>query len=208
MINETPGAPNNDFNRYFINSVRNGTYDYSNLSNPTNCGSSTTLDPCLSILPIDLEYFKGENKEYYNELSWFINNIEDVKEIQVERSVDGISFESISTLGRHQIDFNDYNPFKQNYYRLKITELTDEVTYSDIIYIECDIKDDIIIFPNPNNGSFTIKSNGINNLTIYNNIGQFISEFKNVGNNVELDLEEGFYYFRVNNNFTKVRIIK
>ena len=210
---ETPGLPNNDLNRYFINALRTGTYDYSNLSNPSNCGSSTSLTPCDFIVPIEITYFRGENSYSGSIIEWQIENIQDVEFFELEKSEDGYLFETIDF--SYPIDnikeytYIDYITSVDNYYRLKVIEKNSEVSFSKIIYIGFDENNEISIYPNPSSGKFFIKTEkNIESFKIYDTYGHFINQYNVTNNQFDLDLPNGLYFIQIENSFYKIRIFK
>lgn len=210
---ETPGQANNDFNRYFINALRNGTYDYSNLSNPSNCGSSTTLTPCDFILPIEITYFRTEKSYSGSIVEWRVENIKDIEYFELEKSSDGYFFETIditySIENILEYTYVDYLNSSDNYYRLKVTENNSEVTYSKIIYVQSDDIENISIYPNPSSGKIFIKSDkSLENLNLYDIFGKFLYNINVVNNEIDLSLPSGLYYVQIENNFYKIRIFK
>ncbi len=144
---ETPGAPNNNQNRYLINSIRNGTYDYSNLSNAANCGSSATLTTCETVLPIELNYFKGNIIDSYAKLEWQTSFESDGLYFEVEKSYNGIDWTSIGTVECNNIgstyEIYDYN-FESNYYRLKSFDIFGSYEILKTIFLEKEVKQNII----------------------------------------------------------------
>lgn len=207
--NETPGLPNNDFNRFFINSLRTGTYNYSNLSSSSNCGSSTTLQPCDFILNIEILNFDITVSNSYNRLNWSVDKIESLSYFELERSSNGYDFEVLEKIYPsfdNSYFYDDYTFESENYYRLKITEIDDAVTYSNLIFTKNNSNDDFIIYPNPNSGKFSIKNkNDINQIKIYNSLGQFMFEIQN-SDTIDLSLEPGWYYLSINGIFQKLII--
>ena len=160
-------------------------------------------------MPIDLLYFKGENILDKNKIEWYIENIQDVSYIDLEKSKNGYDFELLTTIytDENKYEYFDYTYSNQNYYRLKIIEKTGEITFSNIIFIESKIDNQTIIYPNPNNGEFTIKSNSkIELIKFYDCLGRYIFELKNPSNTIDVDLPKGLYYLEVNGEFYKVNI--
>jgi len=74
-----------------------------------------------------------------------------------------------------------------------------------------DTQDDVMIYPNPSNGFFTIKTNEINNtVTVFNSLGQVVYKNENASQNENIDLSAfgpGIYILRIN-EITKKVIIK
>lgn len=147
--NETPGLPNNDANRYFINSLRNGTYDYSNLSNGTNCGSSATLDPCVTILPIELNYFRADIKNSKTILEWQTLSESNVLYFEIEKSFDGLDWLSIGKMEcTNNSNISTYNLYDYNsnyqYYRLKFIDINGNIEILKVIFVENTINETIL----------------------------------------------------------------
>ena len=138
--NETPGAPNNNQNRYFINSIRNGTYDYSNLSNATNCGSSTTLASCEEILPIELIFFNGINTDFKRILQWQTSSESGLSYFEISKSFDGINW---TPLGMMEADnsnnWSSYELYDLNledcYYQLSVIDVFGSTNILKTIFI-------------------------------------------------------------------------
>ena len=108
-------------------------------------------------LPVTWYYFDGYHKNGVNILEWQtateINNIG----FDVERSLDGKTFEKIGWVGghgtsnqNHQYTFTDSSPkVGWNYYRLKQTDYDGRFEYSRLIPIYVNEIEDIQIYPNP-----------------------------------------------------------
>lgn len=207
--NETPGAPNNDFNRYFINALRTGTYNYSNLSSPSNCGSATSLEACDFILKIDILYFDVKINDSYNHLSWMVDKVENVAYFELERSSNGYEFDIVYRFfpsDNNNYYYDDYDFASDNYYRLKVTEINDDVTYSNLLHTQNATNNDFVIYPNPNNGKFSITNrNKIEQIKIYNSLGQFMFEIRNF-DIIDLDLVSGLYYISINGKIHRLLI--
>jgi len=95
------------------------------------------------------------------------------------------------------------------YYRLKQTDFTGKSTYSEIKEINFTQSfADVIVFPNPAKGFFTISESEIKNLqvAVYNNIGQIIILPHTAQNNSitfnTSALSKGIYYIRLSNTHT------
>lgn len=61
---------------------------------------------------------------------------------------------------------------------------------------------DIVLFPNPSNGSFSITGlkHSIDKFTVVNSVGQVVETIENVGNTIHLTLERGMYYITLISN--------
>jgi hypothetical protein len=214
FFNETPGSPNNNQNRYFINRLRDGTYDYNNLNNIINIGSESVLLNCDIILNNNLIYF-NVNKIDDHALLQFKVSDNSYKYIQVEKSNDAINFtpkEIISVDTNDDYFYIDNKLDIDNYYRLKMINDDDSYDYSNILYLSHSISDDIIIFPNPIiNSELNIKYKDISSIvdiSIYNNIGQLVYYNNNVSNKMNIDnLSSGIYTISINLGYIKIHKI-
>ncbi|MEO8412940.1 MAG: S8 family peptidase [Ginsengibacter sp.] len=99
-----------------------------------------------TILPISVEYFRGNTEGTVNILNWKVNCTNNSATFAVERSNDGTNFNSIGTLSTIAqngcllpFTFKDAAPFPgKNYYRIKITENTGDIVYTNIIVLQND----------------------------------------------------------------------
>lgn len=120
-----------------------------------------TFESCL--LPVELISFDGWKEDNIHVLAWStaweVNNDHFI----IERSSDGVHFAAIGTLqgkGKsstvNSYRFEDEKPLNgANYYRLKQVDHDGSSTHSNIVSINNE-KADINIYPNPNDGTFTI----------------------------------------------------
>ncbi|MFT3703951.1 MAG: PA14 domain-containing protein [Agriterribacter sp.] len=147
----------------------------------------------LSLLPVTLEFFNAQEKNNTVELNWGVSSNSDPKSFEVERSADGTSFTTIrkvqSSNNSSVLNYNytDANPVSGvAYYRLKITDLTDVITYSTIISVRTTVaaNDKIAFYPNViTDNYFQVKANkNIKNavVTISDLSGRIISK-QNIG---------------------------
>ncbi|MBP9548694.1 MAG: T9SS type A sorting domain-containing protein [Chitinophagales bacterium] len=111
------------------------------------------------ILPIELAEFTGWNNGIANELHWKTYSEVNADKFEVEKSIDGISFNSIGEVSAqgysstmHQYVFYDYNPLAGvQYYRLRMLDFDGTFKFSNIISIDADGSGvhAILIYPNP-----------------------------------------------------------
>jgi len=113
----------------------------------------------LCLMPIELLSFRGEESGCRVQLSWATATEENASHFLVQRSQDGISFETIGRLeaaGYSQTvqnyEFSDDQLEAHNYYRLKQLDFDGQYTYTDVIRVHstCFGPDDVIdVYPNP-----------------------------------------------------------
>jgi hypothetical protein len=188
------------------------------LSAPYNC----------TLLPIELSNFEAKCGRNTNYLNWTTEFESNNDFFIVERSLDGIEFNSVGMLDasgdsdetRHY-SFNDnLNGMKYPvlYYRLRQQDFNATVSYSRTIALSCShTAENINIYPNPANNLINIEISGAkaDKIKILSVNGQLLLE-KNYGtNNFEIDLSDfsdGNYIIQIlGNSFShtqKLTIIK
>jgi hypothetical protein len=170
-----------------------------------------------STLPISWKSFNGETNNKVNFLKWITATEQNTEYFEVERSADGINFETIGLVaasGNISSDklynFDDNNPILGiNYYRLRLVEIDGTTEYSNVIALE--VKGDkkpYIFYPNPVtevlNYQFTAEQGGDVIIEVMDALGRVLkSENKNsvAGSNQFLidmsNLIQGTYSIRV-----------
>jgi hypothetical protein len=177
-------------------------------------------------LPLELISFEGKNENEVNYLNWEIANASNVAGFQIEKSLDGIQFDSIGFVA--MTSANTYN-FEENvanqgsdicYYRLKIFDLNGSFVYSDLIAVEKmsafsssnpHIKNQkILIRPNPTSDFVQIDADTPLENQVYeviNSFGQVV--LSGVFSSQAIDLQglnDGVYWLKINES--SVRIVK
>ena len=184
-------------------------------------GGTARLD--CGLLPIELIYFGAE---YQNDsksalITWGANSDYNSEYFVVEKSTDGVEFDSVSTTyasgeGRFDYQYVDNSPVYNGftYYRLKWVQ-DDIFHYSDVSAIAVDDPtNQIVVQPNPFVDFITIKSFGDYygpcQVSVYDMTGQIKLQQNlqfGISNKIELDtkgLSTGFYTVIVNTEgFTK-----
>ena len=112
------------------------------------------LTPSAALL-IRLTEFTGVKQNAVNKLSWKADSGIDFSHFEVERSEDGNSFDSLTSINENSLKTYGYDDanideLKSYYYRLKLVQNDGSFTYSSIVLIMTDehVKD-ILIYPNP-----------------------------------------------------------
>jgi hypothetical protein len=137
--------------------------------NSRGCSPMLTIEDspssyCFTILPVELLSFTGEAKPKRNILDWVASQEENFSHYSVERSGNGMNdwqhlgaVAGAMTGTREQAyHFIDRYPPYTAYYRLKMEDLDGSYSYSDILFLEGPGFQQPQIFPNPNNGHFTV----------------------------------------------------
>lgn len=125
-------------------------------------GSFTNNSKCyddLCLLPVELVSFTGEASNCNVHLSWSTATEENSSHFIIERSQDGIHFQSVGRVGAAgdsqsllNYEFTDTQFNAYSYYRLKQVDRDNTYAYTDIVRVssKCFESDDVIdVFPNP-----------------------------------------------------------
>lgn len=108
--------------------------------------------------PLTLLNFNGEKADRANLLQWSVANEELIHHYELERSKDGIQFNSIYRVEAwNNVDYRNYNYLDQSpgnglkYYRLKLIGSDESIEYSSIVAIDRkgENANDFLIYPNP-----------------------------------------------------------
>ncbi len=124
-------------------------------------------EPAGSALPVDLVAFTGKNEGSINHLFWTTASEENNVGFELQRSNNGRDFETIgfvegigTTENTNNYSFIDERPLTgDNYYRLKQIDYDGQYELSNVIVLEFNTSANgvIKVFPNPNNGQFTLE---------------------------------------------------
>ena len=192
---------------------------------------SSSLAPTLAIgglrfatnwgdgpLPVSMKGFSGSFEEGKVLLNWATASETNNSGFSIERSANGIEFESIGFVKGQgnsnrsvAYSFEDRNPMAVNYYRLAQTDFDGTVHYSEVIKV-AEAGVEIEISPNPfeNEVLVTVGSEMQVSAEIFDIQGKSKANATGIGA-VNLDtkaLESGIYFVRVNTgNETRVQRI-
>ena len=119
------------------------------------------------LLPVEIMNFSGEKKEESIQLSWKTASEINSAYFEIQRSVDGVTFETIGTLEANgysnsviNYDFNDENPSNgMNYYRLKEIDADGKIQFSDVLVVNFENGNALLqmsLYPNPTNDKTTL----------------------------------------------------
>jgi hypothetical protein len=209
-----------------------GVFNYT--ITPNGCGIATatgtiTVEECIT-LPVELIYFKGEQKDTLINLNWETASEINSDYFEILHSIDNINFQiigKVNTSGNSNVSkkYNlphSYPEHGVNYYKLRECDI--DGNYSDYksIFVEFKIirqTYDFIIYPNPNNNvSVNLKTNYIGeiNIQIFDVEGKSVyQELINVTNQKvnlieNINLRPGIYNILINssNNYFSIKHIK
>lgn len=195
--------------------------NYSQIANFVHTLSGSSDQPFIAynttsfvLLPLSFESFTVSKNNNKSSLKWTSKNINTTAYFSIERSNNGIDFQSIKTINANAYisnnehnfayEFIDENPLSgNNYYRIKQVDFSQEFAYSNIQVLSfLEREYGIFVYPNPSSDYINIS--GLNNaksVSIINNNGQVLEEI--ILNNTFIttinisNYKQGFYYLRI-----------
>lgn len=120
------------------------------------------------VLPVVLNEFTGVNKGTYNELTWKVSLENSLNRYELERSTDGINYQTINTVlpaggtGDNTYSRNDQLGTLQEftfYYRLKMVNTDGSYEYSSVVFLRKSMKEEVAVAGNPFSTSFVFRYN-------------------------------------------------
>jgi hypothetical protein len=178
--------------------------------------SMSSASYCRFLLPIQLLSFDATAIDKKVSLSWRVGNPGIAKFYSIERMNDNNHWTLLTTIAagdtQQDYDFLDTDPVQgYNVYRLRITEKTNEVSYSGYRRVFINVATEFNVFPNPASGKVIVRGKTINGSQLYLSdvLGKPILQLHLVtGDNlITLPLlAPGIYLLRVNEKVQKLII--
>ncbi len=170
-----------------------------------------------AVLPVSLLSFNAALVNGYTEINWATASEENNDYFLVQKSDDGINFETIDEVmgaGNSNIRLSyetvDYSPINNvAYYRLKQVDYDGQSSLSDIVSVRNSSVKSVNVYPNPSDGNIKIETTDDIEIVIYSASGQEIARYINNANSVSsYDLsnyKKGIYFISyIINNETKI----
>jgi len=131
----------------------NGFISFNSACNGNGTGQFMVGSAGSTIFKLDILSFTAEKENTAALLKWRLAPGIDYSSYEVQRSADGINFNTIigTVKGNNSSQYIYYDnfPVKANYYRLKLTDASGNFSYSDIAVLIFDAQPFIWITPNP-----------------------------------------------------------
>ena len=147
----------------------NSTYTFDvNTSDTSSYGNNRfsliiRQDPALSLHLLNFTASKATGTV---QTAWTVENEANYTKFSLLKSIDGVTFSSIDSLlssGIGTYSFADVNPKIQNYYKLQLTDLAGNITYSSIVPVIYSNTNKpvngLTVYPNPTNNMINIAVN-------------------------------------------------
>lgn len=115
-------------------------------------------------LPIKLNYFNGALINKQVQLKWSTGFEGQLKNYEVEKSVNGIDFSAIKTITpQGNYTLNEYVAYDANvnhgtnYYRLKMTDKDGKLSYSRVVIFNNKATEAFVVYPNPGAANISLQ---------------------------------------------------
>jgi hypothetical protein len=139
------------------------------------------------VLPVVLNKFTGVLKNSTAVLSWNASIEDNLKNFEIEKSIDGREFIKIGTVNaqKNTASTNDYlfidiNLSENNYYRLRINENNGETKLSESIFLHYgDLRQQVFVVNNPFSSYIEMsfaKGGSVSKLQLFNSLGAIVAE--------------------------------
>jgi len=179
------------------------------------------IQQLFALLPVTLQNFTAQREANGTTilLQWTTTSESNNKGFNIERSTDGINWNTIGTeaskaangnsTGTISYFFSDANPLPGiNYYRLKQTDINGKYQYSGARLVKLDMAGSVTVFPNPTHNNVTINGLKAGQLIQLHSVsGQLLIEKKAAGAQENIDLSglaTGVYHITVSNHATQL----
>jgi hypothetical protein len=167
--------------------------DYTGTFSPFAIGDGITP------LPIDIISFNAKPNNNVVDLTW-TSYSENTNPFNILKSNDGVNWIMIGTLHPNdnnvQYLFTDHKPASINYYQLSQLDQNNVLQYSDIRVVNFN-DNTLTVFPNPNNGDFTIQSKRIVQFQICDYTGKVVLVGDNSTPLIKTNLIKGIYFIKI-----------
>ena len=182
---------------------------------------------CSIILSGNFTQFKGQLLSKKGYLTWSASDEQNLSTYEIEKSIDGVNFEKLSSTNAKNIaeayyNFTDPNEINGNtYYRLKMIDMNGLYKYSSIILLSTQLSFEITNLNNPFKNTIKadviVPKDGLMNIILFDEKGQLL---KNIRQPVNKGLNKivveniiapnGIYFLSVdfNNEAIKRKLIK
>ncbi len=206
------GVANGDQNGFSVAISQNGSRVAVGAINNDNGGSNAgqiRIFENTNVLPIKLVYFGGNYSNNAVTLNWKYETQTNFSHFVVEKSVDGIVFNSLKNIYLTNAQFYNYKDIdlKQGsiyFYRIKMVDNDGKFSYSNVIKIQTGAVNTFSILGNPvkDNLSITGLKRGAT-IALYDNAGKMVLQQNIQDQSFSLDLSflsSGVYYLTYSNN--------
>lgn len=193
----------------YTGNVTEGSVTWNNVSvfSPFSLASTDFLE---NLLPLDVSGFAAKARKTDIAIDWMVSNNNEQDEFILERSKDGLRFETLKVVPAKVILFTavynelDSRPFNGwNYYRLRVTDKLGKERVSKVVKVWFGREAEIRIGPNPASEKIIIsfaEPSSISQIEVVNISGRVLKRTQAIQfiNEVDIShLQAGMYYLRI-----------
>ena len=140
----------------------------------------------IAPLPVGLISFNGNIENKTTNLWWTIESQQDVKQYEIEYSLNAKTFALLKTVAVNNSNQYQYKSTDQLgetvFYRLKITDKNGSVTYSKIITLQTNASNHLSVYPNPAKDYFVVSQKDLKQVEVMNEIGKIVYKTEAINN--------------------------
>jgi hypothetical protein len=168
-----------------------------------------------AVVPLVLTSFTAKKiADNKTRIDWTSTDEVNTLQFIIERSIDGLSFNTIGIVtaegtGANAYQFTDNNTFSSSaYYRLKMVDKDGKFKYSNIVRVSSGTyPGSVTLYPNPASGVINVASDIVQPGFVTNTSGQVIKKvlLGSGTNTIDIQsLKSGFYFLRIGDKTFKV----
>ena len=155
------------------------------------CIDALRFIPNFGVFPVRFTGFRATANSSQAELTWLVADNETGKQFEIEKSRDGKNFYSAALIfstsknGSEEYTYRDAVPETKTFYRIKLTDKNNKISYSNALAVGNSIKTsgNLSLNQNPVDSylvfQFKSSENSIANINIYNTSGILVYSQKN-----------------------------
>lgn len=163
-------------------------------------------------LPLNIISFVGKAHNKYHYLNWTTQGEEKVLRYELQKTVDGINYESIATFNskktkENNYEYKYYNEIQSDcYYRIKSIFSDGSYEFSVSVALKSADNNVVTIYPNPTESKFYISAQNLAQpLILFNANGQLIISYDEVPSEIDLQsLPLGIYWIKIGEIYYKI----
>ena len=157
-------------------------------------------------VPIQISNFNTSWQNSLPNLQWTANNIDNLKQFNIQRSIDGSTFTDVgfvNVLSNTSYQFTDESYQSGSvYYRIKQIGKDGSVFYSNISKLQPSTSNSFSIWPNPTSAALhiSLSTGSPFPVIIYNEVGKLVYDNKSFTSNVSISMEnwsKGVYFIKI-----------
>jgi len=194
------------------------------------CIDAQRFIPNVGILPVRFTGFQATTTSLQTELKWYVADNETGSQFEIEKSIDEKNFYPAAVIfstkksGSEQYVFKDELPETRTFYRIKLTDKNDKISYSNTLAVGNTIKTTgnlslsqnpvesylIFRFKSPENSPATVNIYNTSGVVVYSQKTNLTKDANTISINLDGKVFTGLYVLEVKTRFdhNAVKFIK